>query len=51
MATPKPISLNFFEEILLSHIVLRPAIVPLRRGGLVWRDTFYPLDELKRGVV
>jgi len=25
--------------------------VTLKQGGIVWRDTFYPLDELKRGVV
>jgi len=25
--------------------------VTLWQGGIVWRDTFYPLDDLKRGVV
>jgi len=29
----------------------RSAIVTLRQGGIVWRGTFYPLEELKRGVV
>jgi glycosyltransferase involved in cell wall biosynthesis len=36
---------------LFFYILLRSALVILRRGGVVWRDTFYPLDELRRGVV
>jgi glycosyltransferase involved in cell wall biosynthesis len=32
-------------------MLLRSTIVTLRQGGIVWRGTFYPLDELKRGVV
>jgi len=31
--------------------MLRSAIVTLWRRGVVWRDTFYPLDELRKGVV
>jgi len=27
----------------------RSAVLTLRRKGVVWRDTFYPLEELKRG--
>jgi len=27
----------------------RSAVVTLRRGGVLWRDTFYPLEVLKRG--
>lgn len=38
-------------SILLSYMLLRSAVVTLKQGGIVWRDTFYPLDELKRGVV
>jgi hypothetical protein len=38
-------------SILLSYMLLRSAAVTLQQGGIVWRDTFYPLDELKRGVV
>jgi glycosyltransferase involved in cell wall biosynthesis len=37
--------------ILLSYMLLRSTVVTLRQGGIVWRDTFYPLEELKRGVV
>jgi glycosyltransferase involved in cell wall biosynthesis len=38
-------------SILLSYMLLRSTVVTLRQGGIVWRDTFYPLEELKRGVV
>jgi hypothetical protein len=27
---------------------LRSMIITLRQGGVRWRDTFYPLEELKR---
>jgi glycosyltransferase involved in cell wall biosynthesis len=37
--------------VLLSYMLLRSAVVTLKQGGIVWRDTFYPLDELKRGIV
>lgn len=37
--------------ILLSYMLLRSTVVTLWQGGIVWRDTFYPLEELKRGVV
>lgn len=32
-------------------MLLRSTIVTLWKGGIDWRGTFYPLDELKRGVV
>jgi glycosyltransferase involved in cell wall biosynthesis len=32
-------------------MLTRSTIVTLWQGGIVWRGTFYPLDELKRGVV
>jgi glycosyltransferase involved in cell wall biosynthesis len=37
--------------LLMIYMLLRSTVVTLRQGGIVWRDTFYPLDELKRGVV
>jgi glycosyltransferase involved in cell wall biosynthesis len=36
---------------LFIYMLLRSMIVTLWRRGVLWRDTFYPLDELKRGVV
>jgi hypothetical protein len=32
-------------------MLARSTIVTLRQGGIYWRGTFYPLEELKRGVV
>jgi 2-keto-4-pentenoate hydratase len=37
--------------LLFCYMLLRSAAVTLWRGGVVWRGTFYPLEELKRGVV
>lgn len=37
--------------VLFSYMLLRSTVVTLKQGGIVWRDTFYPLDELRRGVV
>jgi glycosyl transferase family 2 len=34
-----------------AWMLARSAIVTLWQGGIVWRGTFYPLEELKRGVV
>ncbi len=33
------------------YMLLRSMVVTLWQRGVIWRDTFYPLDELKRGVV
>ena len=32
-------------------MIVRSTFVTLRQGGIYWRGTFYPIDELKRGVV
>jgi glycosyltransferase involved in cell wall biosynthesis len=37
--------------LVFSWIALRSMVVTLWRGGIIWRDTFYPLDELRRGSV
>jgi glycosyltransferase involved in cell wall biosynthesis len=37
--------------LIFAWMVLRSMIVTLWYGGIVWRDTFYPLDELRRGMV
>lgn len=36
---------------ILSFIVVRSMIVTLARGGVEWRGTFYPIEELRRGSV
>jgi len=38
-------------SLLFCYMLLRSTVVTLWQGGIVWRDTFYPLEELKRGVV
>ncbi len=38
-------------SLLFSYMLLRSTVVTLKQGGIIWRDTFYPLDDLKRGVV
>jgi hypothetical protein len=37
--------------VLLCYMLLRSTVVTLWQGGVTWRGTFYPLDELKRGIV
>jgi glycosyltransferase involved in cell wall biosynthesis len=37
--------------LLMIYMLLRSTVVTIKQGGIVWRGTFYPLDELKRGVV
>lgn len=36
---------------LFCYMLVRSTAVTLWQGGIVWRDTFYPLEDLKRGVV
>ncbi len=37
--------------IIFSHMLLRSMVITLRQRGIIWRGTFYPLDELRRGQV
>lgn len=37
--------------ILMIYMLLRSTVVTLWQGGITWRGTFYPLEELKRGIV
>ena len=36
---------------LFVYTMLRSTFLTLGRGGVVWRGTFYPLEELRRGMV
>jgi hypothetical protein len=36
---------------IFSYMLLRSTVVTIAQGGIVWRGTFYPLDELRRGMV
>ncbi len=33
---------------LFAFIIFRSMVVVIKEGGITWRDTFYPLDELKK---
>jgi glycosyltransferase involved in cell wall biosynthesis len=37
--------------LIFCWMMLRSMIVTLRQGGVMWRDTFYKLSDLKKGVV
>jgi hypothetical protein len=37
--------------VIVAYMLLRSAVVTLRQGGIIWRGTFYSLEELKRGAV
>ncbi len=37
--------------VLLSYTLLRSMVVTLWQGGVLWRDTFYPLKDLRKGMV
>jgi hypothetical protein len=37
--------------LILGYMLARSAVVTLWKGGVEWRGTFYPLEDLRRGVV
>jgi glycosyltransferase involved in cell wall biosynthesis len=37
--------------LLFCYMILRSTVVTLWHGGITWRGTFYPLEELRRGIV
>ncbi|HUE42152.1 MAG TPA: glycosyltransferase family 2 protein [Candidatus Sulfotelmatobacter sp.] len=37
--------------LIFCWMILRSMIVTLRQGGVIWRDTFYKLTDLRKGVV
>jgi GT2 family glycosyltransferase len=37
--------------LMVAWMVVRSTFVTLRQGGIRWRGTFYPLEELRRGLV
>jgi hypothetical protein len=37
--------------LLFCYMLLLSTVVTLWRGGVIWRGTFYPLKDLKRGLV
>src|SRR6266446_3544187 len=36
---------------MFAYILLRSTVITLRQGGIYWRETFYKLEELRRGIV
>jgi glycosyltransferase involved in cell wall biosynthesis len=48
---PYYIVLHPVSTTLFLYILLRSMFLTLSRGGVVWRGTFYPLEELRRGLV
>jgi glycosyltransferase involved in cell wall biosynthesis len=37
--------------VLFAWMLVRSTALTLRRGGIEWRGTFYPLDDLRKGLV
>lgn len=43
--------LHPIATILFVYIMLRSMLLTMGRGGVVWRGTFYPLEDLRKGMV
>ena len=39
------------STILFIYTMLKSTFVTLHKGGVEWRGTFYPLEELRKGLV
>jgi glycosyltransferase involved in cell wall biosynthesis len=39
-----------FAGFLMAFIIIRSAAITLKQGGIYWRDSFYPLEMLKRKI-
>jgi len=39
------------STVLFAYILLRSMVLTLQQRGIFWRGTFYPLDELRKGMV
>jgi len=48
---PYYFALHPASSLLFVYIVLRSMVLTLARGGVIWRGTFYPLEELRKGLV
>ena len=35
----------------ITYILLRSTVITVKQGGIYWRETFYELEELRRGMV
>ncbi len=48
---PYYIFLHPISTCLVTYTVARSMVLTIRQGGVVWRGTKYPLEELRRGMV
>jgi uncharacterized membrane protein len=37
-----------FAGLVMVYIIIKSAILTIRQGGIYWRDSFYPLSELRK---
>jgi glycosyltransferase involved in cell wall biosynthesis len=49
--SPLYVLLHPVSTLLFAGTLLRSMVLTLGRGGVVWRGTKYPLDELRKGLV
>ncbi|HTR22801.1 MAG TPA: glycosyltransferase family 2 protein [Terriglobales bacterium] len=48
---PYYVLLHPISTCLVTYTVARSMVLTIRQGGVVWRGTKYPLEELRRGMV